>query len=567
MSSAKSGTSLSPEKETKTSASAFAKKSTSTIKKTEATTEASVNIQENPFYKIMAQKELSPEQKRDAIASELAFDKELSKKENRAKLEAFAEFKEYMQEQRTALHQRSMALNETESFSELQTVIKDMNDALIEFEEQIAPLTDILEAVYELQQAGKTIDVYQEIKSDKEWEKQQEAALKELEGTLSAHDEAIRAKQDEIAALQDEKSFFGLGGTKKSALYKIDQINAEIATIEANVAETTTKIGSVQALLEGGPDSAHPELKKAKETLRMMLDLSAEGHRDRQVSLVNAAQQFVEFSKTRTASTLDKFEDMKGQIRRTVDISSDMANGYAILDEAVGIAEKKNLDILGQFKEPQGTAGSVAELQRADTEAAVNEFVTELGGAALDTKNALQELQKERIQNESMLKANSENIRMARTLTTNGVATVASNLSAVLNSVGSAALVQSTSAAQETMSRMTRLTQDIALKEVINTANRSNDANAQLVHAMESLAEYHEIQKAATDIHKEALTAMRGNMDLITDAAKELGGLISDDKSVAAEVLGSHVKGVPDEKKPSKVRGAAPTGLFGGDDQ
>ena len=113
-------------------------------------TERFAKIKDNPFYKIMGDQSLSPEEKRDLMVKALVVDPDLSVEENREKLEALTVFKEFMQKQRIALNERNMALSETGAFSELQAVLKDMNTSLLDFEDAMKPLTDILDSVYEL---------------------------------------------------------------------------------------------------------------------------------------------------------------------------------------------------------------------------------------------------------------------------------------------------------------------------------------------------------------------------------------------------------------------------------
>lgn len=559
--------SLSREKESKTSFNIEAVKrrasNTSTSPARAQSTERFAKISENPFFKIMSDKSLSPEQKRDAMIKTLIVDPEASKEVNREKLEALNIFKEYMQAQRIALNERNMALSETGAFSDLQAVLKDMNTSLIDFEETMKPLTEILDAVYELRQAGKTLDVFKEIRNDKEWEAERKKEIEGFEAEVARLEGEVQSRNNDIANLHDQRKWFGFGGIKESAKVKIAELNALNASTSEQMTGVATKIQETKTLLEGGPGTDHPELARQKEILRSMLDITTDQHKDRQQKLVDTARQFVEFSRTRTSATLDKFEDMKDQIQRSADVTVSMQQTFAIVDEAVKAAEKENSEVRKGFTEPVGTPGSVVEIARTAKLDLINEFVSNMNDTSLNTTKSIEELERERMQVQTMQDANRENIRSARELSTSGVATIAGQLSAVLTGIGSAALVQSTESARETMFRMGNLTQDTLMKEVISNANRRQDVNADMVLAIERLGQYSEVQKAGLEITRAAITDIRRNMDTMKEAAGQLGQNIEEGQSAAAEVVAEHLSGTESNDNRFKGGSGSAPGLFG----
>jgi ribosomal protein S9 len=561
--------SLSRSKETKTSfnVEAVKRKAATTVSAPSRaeSTERFAKIEQNPFFKIMSDKALTPEQKRDAMIAVLVVDPEVSKEVNREKLEALNVFKEYMQAQRIALNERNMALSETGAFSDLQGVLKDMNNGLIDFEETMKPLTDILDAVYELRQAGKTIDVFKEIRNDKEWEEERKKEIEGFAGEVSVLEGEISGRNAEIGELSNQRKWFGLGGIKESAKQQIAELNALNAGTSGQIAEVAGKIQETKTVLEGGPGTDHPELARQKEILRTMLDITSEEHREKQQALVDKALKFVEFSRTRTSDTLVKFEDMKDQIQRSSDVTVGMLQSFAIVDEAVKTAEKENSTVRGKYLEPVGTPGSVVEIARTAKLDLINEFVTTMNDTSLNTTKSIEELERERMQVNTMQDANRENIRSTRELSTSGVATIAGQLSAVLTGIGSAALVQSSESARETMHRMGILTQDTLMKEVISTANRKQDVNHDMVIAIERLGQYSEVQRAGIEISRSAITEMRKNVDAMQEASRVLGKTVEEGQSVAAEVVGEHLgtKGTSNDNRKGG-QGAVPDFLAGG---
>ncbi len=531
-------------------------------------TERFAKIKENPFYKIMGDQSLSPEEKRDLMVKALVVDPDLSVEENRQKLEALTVFKEFMQKQRIALNERNMALSETGAFSELQAVLKDMNTSLLDFEDAMKPLTDILDSVYELRKAGKTLDVFKEIRNDREWEAKLKEEVAALETSVGTHEAEIAQRNSEIADLQDQRKFFGFGGIKESAKMRIAELQLKNTQSSTAITEVATKIKDTTTMLENGPGTDHPEVAKHKAVLREMLDITTDGHKDRQKRLVETAQKFVQFSRERTEATLGKFVDMKDQIQRSSDVTFAMQQGYAIVDEAVKEAEGKNTEIRKAYVEPTGTEGSVVELARQSKLALVNDFVNNLADASIDTSQSLEELQREKMQVQTMSDANRENIRSARQLSTSGVATIAGQLSAVLTGIGSAALVQSSESAKDTMQRMGRMTQSTLMKEVINNANRKADVNSELLTALDTLGQFSEAQRSAIELTRDAMKDIRQNLDKMGDASRELGQAIESGQSVSAEVVAEHIAEVAgveaDKDKDKKAPGAgAAAEMFG----
>ena len=195
------------------------------------------NIESNPFYKIVFG-EGDPEAKKAAVAKQLAYDLESEKSENKERLSAFELFKEWLMDQRKDMAQEIINLTDTDAFSELKDVFDQMNQGLLDFERQMAPLTDILDAVYRLRMAsdGAMFDVFREIQEDKEEEARIAALRTEQDSRLESLNTRVESLMQQNRVLEGQKSWFGLGGTKKSALEQIarneTELNSERRTID-----------------------------------------------------------------------------------------------------------------------------------------------------------------------------------------------------------------------------------------------------------------------------------------------------------------------------------------------
>lgn len=253
------------------------------------------NIESNPFYKIVFA-DGDPEEKKSAIAKALAYNLEDEKSDNKERLAAFELFKEWLMDQRKDMAQEIINLTDTDAFSELKDVFDEMNQGLLDFEKQMSPLTEILDAVYRLRMAsdGTMFDVFREIKADQEEEARIAARREALDQKLKGCETSINDLEYEIADLYGQKSWFGLGGTKKEAL-------AKIALKERDLEELRKEKDTTADELENtvyDRESEFAEFAEEKRQLRELLDISSDEHKARQQALVDAANSFVNTADT-----------------------------------------------------------------------------------------------------------------------------------------------------------------------------------------------------------------------------------------------------------------------------
>ncbi len=137
-------------------------------KQEQAASQQFSNIESNPFFKIILNPELSPTEKKSEVAKALAFTE--NKAESQAALDAFNQFKAYLQFERKNMARQIIELTDTETFAELKDVYAEINDSLLAFEETMRPLTDIVDSIYNLRINDVTFDIYSEIKQDREAE-------------------------------------------------------------------------------------------------------------------------------------------------------------------------------------------------------------------------------------------------------------------------------------------------------------------------------------------------------------------------------------------------------------
>lgn len=521
-----------------------------TSEKTEgrAAAQKFASIESNPFYKIVFG-EGEPEAKKSAIAKALAYDVTDEKSDNKERLAAFDLFKEWLMEQRKDMAQEIIDLTDTDAFSELKDVFDEMNRGLLDFENQMSPLTDILDAVYRLRMAsdGAMFDVFKEIKEDKEEEARVAARREELDQQIQGLNGNVESIKAEIEVLYNQKTWFGLGGTKKSALRQIEAKEAAIGEVSREIEGVSKELESTRFDRE----SQFKEFAEEKAKLRELLDISSDEHKERQQALVDAANNFVNTADTRTGNVLVHLEGINEQVDRLADSNGGMRNVYAVISEAVEEAEGVNTSIRDQLSQEPADESNIAKMKRENKKMAVEEHVTALTAAKVDTLGTFSDLTAESYRIKSMKDSNNSQVAKTRSLNSKGVAGVASRLSTVLQGVSMAALSESSEVAQMTLERMNTQTNRITQKEALKNAMGINTENDALVKAIEELESYGKIARAATDISREGYEEMKENLAELEKTARDVGDAVKEAVAVGADVMSDTAPEAADEEEPA----------------
>jgi hypothetical protein len=493
------------------------------------------NIASNTFYKIMLDGEADPKAKMEACARALAYAED--KDQSRERLEEFKAFKEYLQFERKRMAQQIIDLTDTEAFAELKTVYDELNNSLISFENKIAPLTEIVDAVYTLRMNGLTFDAFKEIILDKEAEAKLAALRARQEHDFNTLSAQINDITQQNAVLAENKAFFGLGGTKKAAREEIARNTVLLEQKKAELADLTSKIQEVagQAPRES---TLSAEFVAAKNKLRELLDISSDEHKQRQRDLVNAAQSFVNTTEARVAGISKHFEGMDRQINNLLDANFSMREIYAVLNDATKEAHKHN-EVRRQSLGAAGGAdeGELERMNRERNKRDLENYITSLNASSVDTTAVLAELTNSSHRIKSMKDGNEQQISKTRQLHSSGVAGVADQLSTVLQAVSAAALGESSEMARMSLDRMNTKTQDLSQKEVIRLALGSHETNTELSKALQDLEQYGEVVRTATTITREGLKETKDLLGKLEHAARDVQRDVKESFAVAADVL------------------------------
>jgi chromosome segregation ATPase len=490
------------------------------------------NISANPFYQVMFSEETKPEQKHEAVTKLLTF--EGTKEENRERVKEFELFKEFLQSQREEMAQEIIRLTDTGTFAELKSVYDDLNRSLIDFDEKMKPLTDIIDAVYTLRTNGLTLEAFQEILRERRREEELLRKKTEKRNEFQSLDAQVQTLNSDIAALKEQRGFFGLGGVKQEAREAIARKTTELDRIRDRLGTLGDEIAELNK--QTPTESQLGEYAAQKQKLRELLDISTEEHRDRQKALVDSAVGFVNTAKTRVASVRQHLGQMNEQVENLFDANNMMGTCYAILNEGIKDAAANNQKVRQELVEPAGGGEDmITKMTREQKKMAVEQHMTLLDASAADTMATYADLTSGAVRIKTMKDAVDQQMNRARAMHSQGISGVADRLSVVLQAVSSAALGEASAMAKDTLQQMAENTNKVAQKESIRIAMGIEEQNDDLKKAIDDLGAYGEVVRAATNITREGLTDMRAKLDELKKLAEDVQGDVHDAIAVNAE--------------------------------
>lgn len=524
--------------------------------KTANKTQAEGFVQSNVFAQILLNQDLSPEARRDALVRELAFDNNASKEKNRAKLEAFGAFKEYLQEQRKILNREGIKLQDTDAFAELQSVVDEMTKASLEFQERVKPLLDVLTAVFEIRKNDKIPDVYREIEKDKEWAQEETQRLTGFEDTLRSLIEKNRDLEREQARLSQERAFFGFGPTKKSALGRIAEIDSvDRPQLASEIGDMVAKIEEQKSRIKAGRTSDNPELSHQKQVLREFLDLTKEENRDRQKALIEAAVRYVDTSDMRLKSVMGTLKRLGEHAEVLADTNGILKNVHVIMDESLKEVGKTNNELKRALGSGPSEESAIARMGREEKLQDINEFIGRTDDHAIDIANSIGGLTKHAVQIQAYKDTLRNESGSTKRLHLEGVSQMGEQLMSVISAISSAATSESRAVAANNFARMAAQNQTIVSQEVVRNATTIDLEAQQIGRLVGELQDYGDVLKASSEIATAGYERMRDTIGAIRKVSGAVQGAINelvDDRADANMASGAG------QKSSGETHGGAP---------
>lgn len=491
------------------------------ITKPKAKTETAAfpNIGSNPFTQVIFNKALSATEKRAEIAKLLTASG--TKEENRAKVREFEEFKEYLQHERALMAQDIIRLTDTEVFAELKKIYDDLQGSLLDFDKKMAPLTDIIDAVYTLRTHNEHMNAFREIQEDRESEKLRETKIEGLRTQSSTLMSDMDDLRDRIDAESRNRKWFGKGDIKPESKTRIAELESKIEDIKTNLNSSRDEIRvltdeAVAARNRGGQFAAE------KKKLREMLDITGDTHKQRQVDLIGAGLNFVDTARDRIGAVRSHLGAMNGQLENLVDANGQMTQVYAVLTEGVKDASKENLQLRQPLAEAPADEDLIVKMSREAKLGDLDGHIRMLNTSAHDTLAAYGDLSAQTIRITAMKDSNDDQIAKVRNMNANGVAGVADRLSVVVQAVNSAAINESAALARDSLGAMNDRTNVISQKEVIRVASAMGERNEEMEVLMHQLEGFRKVKEEATNIVREATAEGQEKFVRMQESIKEL---------------------------------------------
>ncbi len=485
---------------------------------------AAVSIKDNPFAKIV-EANPNPEEQKVAMVELMKFvDAETTKKNNKH----LEEYGAYIQSERQRLAVELIEMTDTKTFSNMQNVLRDINDGVLDFEEQIQPFMEIINAVRLIQAEDATTDIIAEMREDEKKRAEMDEKLAAISRDLEVLRSSVKGKLVQIEKLKEDRRFFGIGDIKQSAKDKIAELNVEIKQLKNDESALTEKQAEIRTSYKE-TETKFENLKEAKKIMATMLNLSEGEHEERHKKLVATAAEFVNTTKERVTDTLERSVQMGDQIKSLSDLAFTMRGRYTVLSEAAKDAEKINSKKHEQLKaDMERDESSLGRMQKEEESRALAKHITILNDAATETTNVIADLTTSSQRIENMEAANVKQIKKTQQIQTSGIAGVADNLSSVLTAISQAAIGQASTAAQQSLRRMNTNTINLTKEQMLNMAKERNDDNAALIQVLEQMSGYGEVIQMANESAQEAigenreiLEEMRRVADDVKDAAKD----------------------------------------------
>lgn len=503
------------------------------------------SIEANPFFDAVLASSISPEEKTAAVAQLLTFAG--TREENRERVKAFNVFKEYLQAERETMASQIIKMSDTKNFALMRDVYEEINNALIDFENDMKPFTDIIDALHKLRAENQTMDAFREIKDEAKRAEAVAARDKQLAEQIAQ----VEAKMSDLKTTNriesQKKSFFGMGGLKRESIEVIARNEVALETARTEIEKLATQAQENLAKISNNNTSNVVD-QDAKEKLKEMLNLSSGQHQERSEKLIKSAMDFVTTSKDKIATIREHLERMGDQVQNLDDANGQMTFVYAILGEGTKSAEQKNREVRDEVAKVGENENMVQKLTRESKQKDLNEHIQMLEISSSDTTATVADLTSASIRIKNMNDANHQQIQMATNMQTRGVAGVADRLSTVIQAVGAAAIAESNAMTAQTLNAMSDATDVIAQKESMRIAMGITDVNHEMVRAIEGLAQYGEVNKAATEFTRAGIAEMRQNLEVMQQVAEEVASSVLEGKSLYAEDLSVEEKTKPTSK-------------------
>jgi chromosome segregation ATPase len=465
-------------------------------------------ISANPIAKVVLDPAVRDDQKVSALAKVITAET----------LKDVQAFSAYLAQRRTLAQRRLLELTSTTAFPRLQSVIGSLQGGVVDFDKMMQPMTDDLQAAFDLRTNGQMNNAMREISEDREKEAAWSTERKRIDAEIQGITRESAQIEVDLARLSLDKNWFG--AVKKSALQEIaekrirtDRLKQDAARLE----QESMRLRDEQAAYQARTG----EYKAQKERLRRMLDLGPD-YVKKVEAVVSKAIDFIDSSSTEVKAIRDEFDGLEDQATNVLKANAQMVRVTAVLDKGIDGATALNKERARELAVAPEGEDTLAQVTRTQEKNDVERFVSALSETATSTKKNVSALQEDAVGANSFAQVVSRQQTNLRELHGDGIASITTNLNMALQAFNTAALTEAGNNAWQAIGDMNAVTNKIRDNEVVASAMQVDDTNRRIVEKFDSLAGVSKALQEANKIRSDGISNIASSLAELAEKTAEV---------------------------------------------
>lgn len=469
---------------------------------------AEADISANPIAKIVLDPSVKDDAKVDALTKSITAET----------LKEVQSFSTYLAQRRTMAQRRLLELTSTTAFPRLQSVIGSLQGGVVEFDNMMQPMTDDLQAAFDLRTNNKMNEAIKEIAEDRSREAGWDAEQRRISDALRRLDAADDSARLEIARLGEDRNWFG--NVRASALQSIAERNAAIEAAEktrAALKDDQERLAAERAEYANRAD----EYKGQKERLRKMLDLGP-GYVTRVEEIVNKAIDFIDKSTSEVGAVREEFDSLEEQASNVLKANAQMVRVTAILDKGIDGANTLHKEKARELAVVPPDEDTLAQVTRTQARNDVERFVSALSETSVSTKKNVSALQEDAVGANNFNSVVMKQQTNLRELHGDGIASITTNLNMALQAFNTAALTEAGNNAWQAIGDMNAVTNKIRDNQVVASAMALDDTNRRIIEKFDSLQGVSEALQEANKLRADGISNIASSLAELADKTAQV---------------------------------------------
>lgn len=421
---------------------------TEKLEKKVAQAAARPDMQGNPFFEVISAKDVTKEEKRDAIAELLTYNEDQTPEENKKRLSQYDLFKQYMMSELTDRSVEIIKATDQRNLVELQEMFIEIQESVIGYEDSMAVPKKIFAALSKVRTEGGArmlTDIYRAFAIDDATEAKFNEDLAQKKASVESKQSELDSNRKELAKLREDTNFLGM--TKGKNKSRIATLEAQTERLKDELEGVENKDGTrtgglkaeCKAFEEAGWEEQYPQYHDEKAVLRELKELSGEEWTARSQAIIDDAVNFVNTLDQRGNVVLDAQLRKRDHIDDLDSMTDKMKGVYSVLDDAERTASQANITLRQKLDTAPADESSIDKDARERKLKAVDLYVTTAAQSEVDTQRVRGFLEQDGV-TVGQFRTNLDNkIADARDLIGSTKAQVSTGLALTINAVGAAA--------------------------------------------------------------------------------------------------------------------------------